>query len=216
MINTIILYAGCLVIYRVKNVNILGTRKNIILAMIIFIMIGAMYIMSIPKYNRMVVDKWNNPFVARIMISLNKDYGGLLHAAKFGRFDIWEKTLDVWHDNPIFGCGQGQLYWKLRSLGADDTAASQFLLVLGEMGIFGFVIFLWVIGALARDLVSPLLRNGAVVNYANWFLLSAVLINIFIQSFTIHVLHFMELPLLFGVIFAAAIASVRNNPVCHA
>lgn len=212
VITPFIVYAGYLAIRHYKNVCILGFRKKIFLLLAMVVSLASIISMSLPKYNNIIASRFDNPFVRRVVESFNIDKGGLIEALS-GRTAIWKKTLDIWYEKPLFGCGQGQLYWELRFLGADDTAASQYFLVLGELGIFGFILFLWVIGSLGKDLASPLITNGSRVNYESWLILSTVIVGIFVQSFTVHVLHFLELPLLFGVIFAAALASSQNSLV---
>jgi len=211
MINPFMLYLGYVIVRRYTGEAVISLWKRTVLAVITVCIIGSSLLISMPKYNSIIRSHFsnlNNPLIVRVLDSFNIDKGGIMHALS-GRLDIWDRALYIWYRNPVQGCGEGQLYWQLRYLGGDDTAASQYLLVLCEMGLVGFVLLLWVIWLICRDLTAHLLTREPGINLREWLLMLMILINIYLQSFTIHVLHFVELPLLIGIITAVALASSR-------
>ncbi len=72
-----------------------------------------------------------------------------------GRTTIWNITLDVWRDNPLFGYGQelwGDAFRAKYRLLFVGQAHNQFIQTLGESGIIGIaglLIYLWVLALLS-------------------------------------------------------------------
>lgn len=95
-----------------------------------------------------------------------------------GRTEIWNITIDVWLDNPLFGYGQelwGDAFRvKYRMLHVGQ-AHNQFIQTLGESGVVGMaglLIYLWVLALLAIRHAGP--TNGLSVSLFVLLLLRSV------------------------------------------
>jgi O-antigen ligase len=79
--------------------------------------------------------------------------GAELEAGARLRVDTWRAILELVNDHPFEGVGYGGLQYVLpqtgENLGVDvkDSSHNTFLRMLGEMGIFGLVLFLWLLVA---------------------------------------------------------------------
>jgi len=208
VISPILIYAGHLFL-NWKGVYLLRSSKKKLVMLLIAMTLISSFALSIPSLNKYVLQNCRNHFIVRTVQSFDFDRG--LDKIFTGRIHIWSECMKIWYESPIFGCGQGQLYWELKVRGTPDTAANQFILVLAEMGIVGFGLFLWVIYSIFRDLAEPILSKRDEYDYASWLICCSLVVCLLIQSFTVHVLHFPNLPLLIGVIVAMAIASSKPN-----
>jgi|GEM_PF-1611766 O-antigen ligase len=200
------IYAGHMIL-RHQSVFILNSWKRKAMLLLITVILISGFALSIPEVNKYILQICRNNFVMRTVESFDLD--GDLDRILSGRLDIWAQCIDIWGETPIFGCGQGQLYWKLKIRGTPDTAANQFILVLAEMGIVGLGIFLWVIFSIFRELAKPVFSKRSGYDYASWLICCSLVVCILVQSFTVHVLHFLNLPLLIGVLVAIALASSK-------
>ena len=68
-----------------------------------------------------------------------------------GRLAIWSSGMEVFKGSPIFGAGFRMVQNKL---GVDPHSA--FILILAEMGIIGFLIFLWFLVAVFKEALALL------------------------------------------------------------
>ena len=207
--SPIIIYIGYLVLRR-KEVYLFNSWKKKGLMLLIGAILASGFALSIPAVNKYVIRNCKNHFIVQTVQSF--DFERDLDSISSGRLHIWSECLEIWKENPVLGCGQGQLYWELKIRGTHDSAANQFILVLAEMGIVGFGIFLWVIFSIFRDLARPVLSRKDTYDYSSWLICCSLVLCILLQSFTVHVLHFPNLPLLIGIIIAMALASSRPCP----
>ncbi len=208
-ISPLVIYAGYLLLRR-QGVYLFNSwkKKGLMLLMAVIVVSG--FALSIPDINKYVLQNCRNPFIVRTVQSF--DFDRELDKTFSGRMHIWSECMEIWHEKPIFGCGQGQLYWELKARRTADTAANQFILVLAELGIIGLGLFLWVIFSIFRDLARPVFSKKDEYDYASWLICCSLVVCILVQSFTVHVLHFPNLPLLVGVIVAMALACSRPCP----
>jgi len=207
-ISPILIYAGHLFLTR-KGVYLLRSSKKKVVMLLIAMTLISSFALSIPSLNKYVLQSCRNHFIVSTVQSFDFDRG--LDRIFSGRMHIWAECMEIWYENPIFGCGQGQLYWELKARRSHDTAANQFILVLAEMGIIGFGLFLWVILSIFRDLAEPIFSKRDEYDYISWLICCSLVVCLLVQSFTVHVLHFPNLPLLIGVIVAMALASSRTR-----
>lgn len=207
--NIFVMSVGYLLL-RVRGVLVFKGFRALLLPLITVLTVASVVTLSIPAANRTAALHLKNPFLARTIQTLNSTYD--LDEISGKRIHIWEKCLDIWHERPLFGCGQGQLYWELKMRGTPDSAANQFILVLSELGIVGIIVFLWALVAIGRDLASPFMKDESDFPYVHWFTGLAMIVCLLLQSLTVHVLHFINLPLLFWAIIGMALASSRGRP----
>ena len=77
----------------------------------------------------------------------------------YERLIIWEDTLNLWSDYPVFGSGLGTFrdyyprYKRMEETYTAQYAHNEYLNLLAEMGIVGFLLFGWIIIRLFRDAV---------------------------------------------------------------
>jgi len=185
-----------------------GTRKALLVSLISGLLI-CLFVLIIPQINHTIARNLENQFIIRMVQTFDVDKGGVTYAFS-DRIEIWGKSLDIWKKDPLWGCGYGQLYWELRKQKLGDTAANQFILVLAELGIVGLALFLWVLASLFRELVHPFSRAGGGKGYSEWLVWFCVVVSIIVQSLTVHILHFPNLPMLIWVAFSVAIVCSRK------
>ncbi|MCK4533012.1 O-antigen ligase family protein [bacterium] len=77
----------------------------------------------------------------------------------YERLIIWEDTLNLWSDYPVFGSGVGSFrdyypqYKRMEGTSTAQYAHNEYLNLLVEMGIVGFVLFGWIIVRLFREAI---------------------------------------------------------------
>ncbi len=77
----------------------------------------------------------------------------------YERLIIWEDTLNLWSDYPIFGSGLGTFrdyyprYKRMEGTYTAQYAHNEYLNLLAEMGIVGFALFGWIIIRLFREII---------------------------------------------------------------
>ncbi len=76
-----------------------------------------------------------------------------------GRVDSWYEGIQMFIGNPVFGIGAGG-YSDLHEL----TAHNSFVLVLAELGIIGFTLWLAIVGYSFRMMLAPLRRGDDIIN----------------------------------------------------
>src|SRR5262249_12801851 len=83
--------------------------------------------------------------------SVEAEEGAELESGARLRVDTWRAIIEVVSDHPIEGVGFGGLQYVLpqtgEALGVDvkDSSHNTFLRMLGEMGVIGLGLFLWVL-----------------------------------------------------------------------
>jgi len=167
-------------------------------------------VLSVPQANRSIRENCGNHFIQRITKTFDLHRG--FNDISSGRLQIWAACVEVWREKPLLGCGQGQLYWELKVRGIPDSAANQFLLVLAELGAVGFGVFLWVVFSIFKNLAGPLVSPRGDYDYPSWLVCLALAVCVLLQSLTVHVLHFPNLPLLLGVVAAVVLSSSEPHP----
>ncbi|GAB2506803.1 hypothetical protein GCM10027084_21720 [Pseudoxanthomonas sangjuensis] len=80
-------------------------------------------------------------------------------ASAMGRVESWYEGVHMFIANPIFGIGAGG-YSDLNEL----TAHNSFVLVLAELGIVGFTVFLAIVGYSFRMMLAPLRRGDDIID----------------------------------------------------
>lgn len=67
-----------------------------------------------------------------------------LEESTTGRTLLWDRAIQLWSDNPIFGSGWGtyRYYWTDGYQGVSSAAHNVFLQLLAEVGVVGFIIFM--------------------------------------------------------------------------
>jgi len=80
-------------------------------------------------------------------------------ASAMGRVDSWYEGIQMFIGNPVFGIGAGG-YSDLHEL----TAHNSFVLVLAELGIIGFTLWLAIVGYSFRMMLAPLRRGDDIIN----------------------------------------------------
>ncbi len=101
-----------------------------------------------------------------------------------GRFTTWDEALQLFLQNPIIGNGMGAAGDTLSSFGVAInwvTAHNAFLKVLVELGVFGFVAFVVLIGSVVL-LISRTTRGSHSGKFIFWSLFSVVLLNMALGS----------------------------------
>ena len=79
-----------------------------------------------------------------------------------GRMRIWMAAFDVWKQHPVIGCGPENLPMEMQpALGGYEACHNEYLQVLAEMGIIGFITY-W--GGHLTNFVYQLKRMGTTSN----------------------------------------------------
>jgi O-antigen ligase len=85
------------------------------------------------------------------------------------RFEFSLAALRAWADHPAFGVGIGQLWSvsgnyilsaEVRQFATQENAHNNFLQILAELGLVGFVCFMWLLVVLARQVSTALRTRG--------------------------------------------------------
>lgn len=210
IITFFVLYAFHVLLKYKKGMNLISGMRKPLLVMLMAVTLVSLYALYIPRINHEISSRINNPFIGRIAQTFDTNEGGIKSAFS-DRMAIWKKSLEIWRENPFLGCGEGQLYWELRKQKLTDTAANQFILVLAELGILGLALYVWVLGALFRELCRPFFSAARGKGYTGWLIWFAVVVSVITQSFTIHILHFPNLPMLVWIIFSVALVCARKH-----
>jgi len=210
IINAFLVYVTYMV-FKYKGIEVMTSARKWILVTIM-VLIGASFVLLNTSRVGGYIYKNGNHFIRQVVdtVDLDKSYGAIRHS----RLDLWGKCIEIWKEKPVFGCGQGQLYWELKMRGEPDTAANQYILILAELGIVGICLFLLIIICAGKDLTRNLFNKEAEPDYAYWLVCTSMVICILVQSFTVHTFHFPNLPLLIWIIVAMALASSRIRD-CH-
>ncbi len=95
------------------------------------------------------------------------------------RMAIWASGIEVFKENPIFGAGFKQVQHKL---GVDTH--NSFILIMAEMGLVGFLIFLWLLFAIFKEAVGLFKTQNIAIGMGFIGCLSGfVLVNMFYSNF---------------------------------
>lgn len=204
-----VIYAGYVLLRR-RGVLVMKTWQRAVIVLLLAGTLTAACVLSVPQANRAIRQNCGNHFIQRITKTFDLDRG--FNDISSGRLQIWAACVDVWREKPLLGCGQGQLYWELKVRGIPDSAANQFLLVLAELGAVGFGVFLWAVFSIFRTLAGPVVSPRGDYDYPSWLVCLALAVCLLLQSLTVHVLHFPNLPLLLGVVTAVVLSSSEPRP----
>ncbi len=77
----------------------------------------------------------------------------------YERLIIWEDTAKLWSDYPVLGCGLGTFrdyyprYKRMEGIYTAQYAHNEYLNLLAEMGIVGFILFGWIIIKLLQSVI---------------------------------------------------------------
>lgn len=85
------------------------------------------------------------PLLSNVMERLSVFFtASTLEESTTGRTFLWDRAIQLWNENPIFGSGWGtyRYYWNNGYQGISIAAHNVFLQLLAEVGIVGLIIFL--------------------------------------------------------------------------
>ena len=91
------------------------------------------------------------PLIPLVLVSGATNFYDPSHVYGTDRLFIWQDAIAIWQRSPIIGIGAGNYQFFDIAYGKDvvGIAHNQYLQVLAEMGVFGFICLLWVMGATA-------------------------------------------------------------------
>lgn len=91
------------------------------------------------------------PLIPLVLVSGATNFYDPSHVYGVDRLVIWQDAITIWQHSPIIGIGAGNYQFFDIAYGKDvvGIAHNQYLQVLAEMGVFGFVCLLWIMGATA-------------------------------------------------------------------
>lgn len=114
-------------------------------------------------------------------MALYFDYGRVLSRGDSYRFAIWQLTVDMIKENPLFGAGMGSYYEVEVSGGAKYTGAHNVVLgTLYHLGAVGLALFLLVLWRIAEYAVS------AVREAADYFPIAILVFGVVAGAFDLH------------------------------
>jgi len=91
------------------------------------------------------------PLIPLVLASGATNFYDPSHVYGVDRLVIWQDAITIWQHSPIIGIGAGNYQFFDIAYGRDvvGIAHNQYLQVLAEMGVLGFVCLLWIMAATA-------------------------------------------------------------------
>jgi len=141
----------------------------------------------------------------------------LVQDSYFGRMGVWMDTVDMIKDRPVFGHGINtymkefqkyrQMPWQYPTY-----AHNCYLQIAAEMGLFGLMVFLWIVGKFFRRTIMSYKEGLGEIDSNLLLGIMAGLFAFLVHSFFDTNLYSLQLNTLFWYMMGLAVAVMRLEP----
>ena len=120
-----------------------------------------------------------------LLIGPNQFINQITHQSLFSRFNIWRKSLELFHIEPLFGIGIGQYGNYRTGVDLDKTIQphNDFIRYLIETGLIGTSLYIMLLLAIIFKCVKHIRRSEQVIHKRHYTILLSVIIGIISLSF---------------------------------
>jgi len=146
----------------------------------------------------------------------------VLYDSSQHRFELWNRTLEIFYSNPLFGTGLST--WKIevlkfgnRNLASEDNITfyqrphNDYLWILSEQGIIGFIFYFLSLLLILKYLFKNIRKSKNLNEYLFWLLILFSLICYMTFSFFAFPKERVEHQIIIAVIFSLTLANVENT-----